>query len=135
MSHKAHQEHQEVVGAVARRAPDIFALFPAATPNGLEGRPAVGRLYQAPKRLAGIRSPYSVDGLAVEVGCLLGQAHDYVVLVNHTGDAVSGTVAAGRGPGRAFRILPEVREAIDTDTEGWPFTLPGFSGALYEWRH
>jgi hypothetical protein len=117
----------------------VLAAYPiehmlASAPNSLEGQPAVGRLYGALKNLAGIRSPYRVAGASVELGCLLGEKHDYVVLVNHDGKPVSGTVVADRGRGQAFRIAPEGPEPEEGDSEGWPFTLPGFSGAVYEWR-
>jgi hypothetical protein len=58
-----------------------------------------------------------------------------VILVNHTPSTVSGKVVAQRGDGEAARILPEGAEPVEQAGSGWAFELPGFTGALFEWRH
>ncbi len=105
----------------------------AVVPNALEGDSRVWHLYRALKRLAGIRSPFGADDPAVELGCLRGAKRDYVVLVNHTPHPAAGTVrAAGRG--QAFHVAPEGAVPTGDAGDSWPFELPGFTGALYEWQ-
>jgi endo-1,4-beta-mannosidase len=107
----------------------------AVTPNAFEDGADCWRLYRALKRLAGIQSPFTADRPEVAVGCLNGADRDYVILVNHTPSTVSGKVVARRSDGEAARILPEGAESVERAGSGWAFELPGFTGALFEWRH
>jgi endo-1,4-beta-mannosidase len=106
-----------------------------ATPNAFEDVAFCWRLYYALKQLAGIHSPFSVERPEVEVGWLSGQDRDYVILVNHTPGAVKDDVAVSHCEGRARHILPEGAIPVEQAGEGWRFELPGFTGALFEWRH
>jgi hypothetical protein len=108
-------------------------LMLGRTPNALEGRSNYWRLYRALKRLAGIQSLFSVDQPEVEVGCLTGKGRAYVIIVNHTPGTVSGNVVASH-EGEATRIRPEGTEFVAEAGDTWPFELPGFTGALFEWR-
>lgn len=108
-------------------------LMLGRTPNVFEGRSSCWRLYRALKGLADIQSPFSVDRPEVEVGCLTGEGRDYVIIVNHMPGAVSGNVVASH-KGQATRIRPEGTELVAEAGDTWPFELPGFTGALFEWR-
>lgn len=107
----------------------------AVTPNAFEGESSCWRLYRALKELAGIQSRFSVDRPEVEVGCLTGAEKDYVILVNHTPGTVSGDVVSSRGDGGVMYTLPEGAEPVGQAGGTWSFELPGFTGALFEWRH
>jgi hypothetical protein len=116
-------------------------LMLGRTPNAFEGKSSYWRLYRALKGLAGIRSPFSVDRPEVEVGCLTGERKGspepgrraYVIIVNHTPGTVDGNVVAAHR-GEATRIQPEGTELVGEAGNSWPFELPGFTGALFEWR-
>jgi endo-1,4-beta-mannosidase len=103
------------------------------TPNAFEDGSSYWRLYRALKELAGIRSLFTVDHPGVEVGWLSGTDRDYVVLVNHTSQTVSGSVLASHGKGQARRVLPEGPHSVVGTGNTWPFELPGFTGTLFEW--
>ena len=105
------------------------------TPNAFEDRSSYWRLYRALKELAGIQSPFTVDQPEVEVGCLCGADRDYVVLVNHAPETVSGGGVASRGKGQARKILPKGAQPVGEAGNTWPFELDGFTGILFEWRH
>jgi hypothetical protein len=83
--------------------------------------------------LAGIQSPFSVDQPEVEVGCLTSQGRAYVIIVNHTPGTVSDNVVALH-KGEVTHIRPEGTELVAEAGDTWPFELPGFTGALFEWR-
>jgi hypothetical protein len=107
----------------------------AVMPNAFEGESSRWRLYRALKELAGIQSFFSVDRPEVEVGCLIRAEKDYVILVNHTPGTVSGDVVSSHGDGGVVHILPEGAEPVVQAGGTWSFELPGFTGALFEWRH
>jgi hypothetical protein len=125
--HECGQGH-----AVLCAYPIEFML--GVTPNAFEEGASCWHLYRALKRLAGIRSPFSVDRPEVEVGCLGGVGRDYVILVNHAPDTVQGEVVAACGDGNVMHILPEGAEPVDRAGDTWSFELPGFTGTLFEWR-
>jgi hypothetical protein len=104
------------------------------TPNALEGETPFWRLYRALKTFAGIQSPFSVDQPEVEVGCLVGEGRDYVILVNHSPKTVGGRAVASRGEGKVTHILPEGASPVTGDSSSWPFELPAFTGTAFEWR-
>ena len=108
-------------------------LMLGKSPNAFEDGSSYWPLYRALKGLAGIQSPFSVDRPEVEVGCLTGVGRDYVIIVNHTPGTVSGDVVASH-KGEATRTLPEGTELVAGTGDAWPFELPGFTGALFEWR-
>lgn len=105
-----------------------------AIPGAFDGHPTHWRLYRALRELAGIRPPFAVDRPEVEVGWLPGAGRGYVVLVNHTPGAVSGSLSSSLGPGRLAWLRPEGPKPLGEPGESWDFGLEGFTGAVLEWR-
>lgn len=102
-------------------------------PNAFEGDFCFWRMYRALKMLANIQSPFAVEEPAVELGHLSGVERDYVILVNHTADPIGGSVVAAQS-GKASLVQPEGHQSITESGNAWPFELPGFTGALFEWQ-
>jgi endo-1,4-beta-mannosidase len=103
-------------------------------PEAFENHETAHRLYRALREWSGVRPRVSTDQPSVEATALSGRARGYVVLANHSGDALKARVTTTL-PVRELRRLDTAgSSAVPADKDGWNVELPPYGGAILEWR-
>ena len=102
--------------------------------NAFEKNNNVQRLYQSLKSLAKIEFIYSIDNPSLELCWLTGNRRDYVIVTNHSVDAIRTFVTASVS-GKANYLSQEGVLSLPTDGQGFNIELAGYTGCIYEWEH
>jgi hypothetical protein len=103
-------------------------------PEAFENHETAHRLYRALRDWSGVRARVSTDQPSVEAGALSGRGRGYIVLANHSGEALKTRVTTTL-PVRDLRRLETTgSSALVGDKNGWIVELPAYGGAVLEWR-
>lgn len=88
--------------------------------------------YRALKNLAGIRPLCESDRPEVACGVLDGGTRSLAILVNHSSQTQKGRATFAKDIAEITLLTAEGRVPLESDEQGWAFTLDAFSGAIYE---
>ena len=106
----------------------------ASQPMAFENHEAVFRLYRALRDWAGVRPLVSTDRPSVEAALLQGAAGGYVVLANHSAEALRTRVTSTLPMSGVRQLSPAGSEIVPSDASAWTVELPAYGGAVLEWQ-
>ncbi len=103
-------------------------------PEAFENHESAHRLYRALREWGGVRPRVSTDQPSVEASALAGRTHGYIVLANHSGEALKTRVSTATPVRELRRLDTQGASAVPGDKDGWSVDLPAYGGAILEWR-
>ncbi len=103
-------------------------------PEAFENHETAYRIYRALREWSGVRPRVSTDQPSVEASALDGRVHGYVVLANHSGEALKTRVTTASPRPGLRQIDGKGASALQGDKDGWNVELPAYGGAILEWR-
>jgi hypothetical protein len=137
----AVDEHEQpvLVSYEVGKGRTLLSAFPLESfvghqPMGLEGDVAIKRLFRALRQWANLTPAVSSDKSPVEAAALIGRRRGYFVLVNHSASSEQATVLPGFPVQEMRRIDTDPDTPMRRDADGWHLQLPGYTGAVLEWR-
>ena len=106
----------------------------ASQPMAFDNHETAFRLYRALRDWGGVRPLVATDRPSVEATALQGAAGGYIVLANHSAEALRSRLSTTL-PVRGMRQLTAAgSESLPGDGPAWTVTLPAYGGLILEWR-
>ena len=103
-------------------------------PEAFENHETAYRLYRALRDWGDLRARVSTDQPSVEAAALSGRGRGYIVLANHSGDALKTRVITTL-PVRGLKRLDTTGSSdLPGGKDDWIVELPAYGGAILEWR-
>jgi hypothetical protein len=116
----------------------LFCAYPlesylATKPAAFEGAEDTYRIYRAFSHWCGVRSLFFTDQPMVEAGALVGPERGYVILCNHTAQALEAKITSRLSIKHLRNITPSGYTDIDLNHGDFRMVIDGFNGTILEW--
>jgi hypothetical protein len=106
----------------------------ASQPMAFENHESVFRLYRALRDWGGVRPLVSTDRPSIEATALRGAAGGYIVLANHSAEALRSRLSTALPVQSLRRLTAAGSASVPRDGAGWSVELPAYGGAILEWQ-
>ena len=108
--------------------------YVAAIPSVFESPETTHRIYEAFREWTGVKPVVRTNEPSIEASALLGDDHNYVVLVNHSAAAKTITVTT-REPVHMLRLVtPEGLNDLPLTGSVWKMGMDPYATAVVEWK-
>ncbi len=133
------KERPALVAHMLGKGRTLLSAYPleawlGSQPEAFENHETAHRLYRALRDWSSVHARVSTDQPSVEASALGGRGRGYIVLANHSGDALKTRVTMTLPVHELKRLDTTGSSAVAGDKGGWVVDMPAYGGAILEWR-